>query len=200
MSVVDTDARADTAGEQTVTAAELKQWRGTDPSIRLLDVRTTAEFEAGHIPGAVNIPLPQLAGVCEPIRDGLHGRLVMICQGGPRARQAHQMLQEHGCRQAAVLEGGMNSWTSAGGDVQHGRPRWMLERQVRLVAGSLVVTGILGSLINPRARLLSAAIGAGLVFSAVTDSCAMGNVLSRLPYNKGSRHDIDQAVAVLTGR
>lgn len=62
------------------------------------------------------------------------------------------------------------------------------------------MTGILGSLINPRARLLSAAIGAGLVFSAVTDSCAMGNVLSRLPYNKGSRHDIDQAVAVLTGR
>jgi len=186
MSVVDTDAREDTAGGQTVTAAELTQWRGTDPSIRLLYVRTTAEFEAGHIPGAVNIPRPQLAGVCEPIRDGLHGRLV-ICQGGPRARQAHQMLQEHGCRQAAVLEGGMNSWTSAGGDVQHGRPCCMLERQVRLVAGSLVVTGILGSLINPRACLLSAAIGAGLVFSAVTDSCAMGNVLSRLPSSRSAR-------------
>ena len=73
MSVVDTDARADTASEQTVTAAELKQWRGTDPAIRLLDVRTTAEFEAGHIPGAVHIPLPQLVGVCEPS--------AMVCRG-----------------------------------------------------------------------------------------------------------------------
>ena len=66
-----------------------------------------------------------------------------------------------------------------------GRAAWALERQVRLVAGALVLTGILaGRYLSPKARFLAGGIGAGLTFSSLTDTCAMGSLLSRLPFNR----------------
>ena len=60
-----------------------------------------------------------------------------------------------------------------------------LERQVRFTAGSLVLTGVvLAVLIHPYFVWLSAFIGAGLVFAAVTDTCAMGMLLAKMPWNK----------------
>ncbi|WCO68777.1 DUF2892 domain-containing protein [Iamia majanohamensis] len=77
--------------------------------------------------------------------------------------------------------------------------RWDLERQVRLAAGSLVLAGIVGSLRYPRLRFLSGAVGAGLTFAAVSDTCAMGSLLSRLPYNRTAPScDVDRVVAELT--
>lgn len=183
---------------RSVDPTMLTQWRRDDPALRVLDVRTPGEFELAHIPGAVNIPLAQLRQVCPDVARRPSGRIVAICQTGPRAEQAERLLRENGCAQASVLEGGMSAWQASGGDVERGRPLWSLERQVRLAAGSLVVTGILGSLRYPALRFFSGAIGGGLVFAAVSNTCAMGNVLSRLPYNQRSRQDVDQAVAALT--
>ncbi len=60
-----------------------------------------------------------------------------------------------------------------------------LERQVRIAAGSLVLTGILfGWLVHPAFFGLSAFVGAGLVFAGVTDTCGMGMLLSKMPWNQ----------------
>jgi hypothetical protein len=71
--------------------------------------------------------------------------------------------------------------------VVKGKDRWDLERQVRLAAGSLVVLGLAGGkFISPRIRTLAGVIGAGLTFSAATNTCAMGRALSAMPWNKSA--------------
>ena len=77
--------------------------------------------------------------------------------------------------------------------------RWDLERQVRLVAGSIVLTSILGSIAAPKLKWLAAAIGGGLTFAALTNTCAMGMLLSKLPYNRGATCDAQTVVAQLVG-
>jgi len=69
-----------------------------------------------------------------------------------------------------------------------------MERQVRLVAGSIVLAGVAASFVWPRARLASGAVGGGLVFSALTNTCGMAALLARLPYNRGERADVERAV------
>ena len=60
-----------------------------------------------------------------------------------------------------------------------------LERQVRIAAGSMVVIGVIvGQLIHPYGIGLSALIGAGLVFSAVTNTCGMGMLITKMPWNR----------------
>ncbi|TXS60318.1 DUF2892 domain-containing protein, partial [Streptomyces sp. sk2.1] len=79
------------------------------------------------------------------------------------------------------------------------RATWPMERQVRLAAGSLVVAGLLAGARFPAARWISAGVGSGLVFSAVTNTCGMAAVLSRLPHNRAPRAatDLDATLAAL---
>jgi hypothetical protein len=91
-----------------------------------------------------------------------------------------------------VLKTGVPGFTAAGGQAVHGRPRWALERQVRLVAGGLVLAGVLGSRWAPKSVLLAAGIGAGLTASALTDTCTVGRLLSALPHDRGAQPDAQQ--------
>jgi hypothetical protein len=68
---------------------------------------------------------------------------------------------------------------------------------VRLVAGGLVLTGIVASVVFPPAKWLSGAIGGGLVAAALTDSCLMGRLLSKLPYNRGAGCDLPSVLREL---
>jgi rhodanese-related sulfurtransferase len=167
----------------------------------IIDVRTPAEFETVHIPGAVNVPLNLLEQHAEALASRLPEDVVLVCQSGVRAGQAKQRLAGAGAGTAKVLDGGIVAYTKAGGDVERGQARWALERQVRLVAGTLVLTGLAIGLRNPKVRFLSAGVGAGLTFSALTDTCAMGRALSALPYNKGPRDpQADEVLAQLPSR
>jgi hypothetical protein len=65
-----------------------------------------------------------------------------------------------------------------------------MERQVRLVAGSIVLSSIPGSIAAPKLKWLAAGIGGGLAAAAMTNTCAMGMLLSRLPYNRGATSTI----------
>lgn len=69
--------------------------------------------------------------------------------------------------------------------VNRGSQRWDLERQVRLAAGSVVLASVLGSVTVPKTTWLAAAAGGGLVFASLSNSCAVGRLLARLPYNRG---------------
>ena len=98
-----------------------------------------------------------------------------------------------------VLDGGMAAWIAAGQPVRDGKPRMSLERQVRIAAGALAATGgILGVFVNPLFAVLPALVGSGLVFSGVTDTCAMGTVLALLPHNRPASCDVPEMVRALT--
>ncbi|WP_017593904.1 rhodanese-like domain-containing protein [Nocardiopsis potens] len=156
----------------------------TDPDTLLVDVRTPAEYESARIPGAVNLPLQAVDAHLERIASRTGGRLVIVCQSGARALRFQERLAGAGAADTAVLTGGMNAWRAAGGPVVEGRRTWALERQVRLVAGGIVLASVLASVWWPPAVWVAGFIGAGLTFAAITDTCAMGMALAKLPYNR----------------
>ena len=173
--------------------------QGTD--VKLLDVRAPAEFEAAHIPGSYNVPLDQLPEHREELRDRLTGPAVLVCRSGARARQAEQLLREIDLPALHVLEGGMTAWEQAGLPVNRGRQRWSMERQVRGIAGGLVLTGVLGSAIAwPPLKWLAAFVGGGLLFSALTDTCGMAAVLARLPWNRAATSDVGTTLARMSDK
>jgi len=173
-----------------IDSATLRQLIESEPDLRVLDVRTGGEFETVHIPGSYNVPLDTLAEHARDLANVDHP-VVLICQSGGRATQAHEKLASQGKQALHILEGGMSSWQSAGGDVIHGdSSRWAMDRQVRGVAGALALTGILASIVFPRAKWLAGGVAGGLVFSAVSDTCAMGAMLAKLPYNQTNSCDI----------
>lgn len=160
---------------------------GPSPAPLVLDVRSAAEYDAIHIRGSYHVPLPTLAEHTEELAAHLVAGdpVVLVCQSGVRAEQARRHLAAVGLSHARVLAGGVPAYDAAGGAVVRGRRAWALERQVRLVAGALVVTGLTaGRFVSPKARLLAAGIGTGLTVSALTDTCAMGAALARLPWNR----------------
>lgn len=182
----------------TTSVAALRAGLAGDGGPALLDVRTPGEFASGHIDGAVNLPLDQVEAHLARIADHAAGPVVVICQAGGRATRAAEALSGAGLTDVTVLDGGMNAWSTAGAPVQSGRSaRWALERQVRLVAGGIVLTSILGSIKAPRLRFVAGGIGAGLVVAAVSDTCAMGAALMKLPYNRTPAGDVDGAIAQL---
>ncbi|MCF6391059.1 rhodanese-like domain-containing protein [Mycobacterium sp. MBM] len=153
---------------------------------RVLDVRTPGEFESAHIAGAYNVPLDLLREHRDEIIAHLDEDIVLVCRSGARATQAEETLRTAGLSNVHILDGGISAWEAKGFAVNRGAARWDLERQVRLVAGSIVLTSILGSIAAPKLKWLAAGIGAGLTFASVTNTCAMGMMLSKLPYNRGT--------------
>ena len=171
-----------------------------DPHTLLVDVRTPAEYENSHIPGSINLPLGRVDTHLERIVTEAGGRLVLVCQTGNRAEQCQNKLAAAGLTDTVVMNGGMNAWEAQEAPLVRGRKRWALERQVRLVAGGLALTSVLASLLWPPAVVVAGLIGAGLTFAAITDTCAMGMALTRLPYNQPRNEiDIEDSLARIGG-
>ncbi|MEU0151353.1 rhodanese-like domain-containing protein [Micromonospora fulviviridis] len=188
---------SETARPATLDAISLRELIDAGRAPRLLDVRTPAEFETSHIPGSYNVPLDLLKEHREELRDHLDEDVVLVCRSGARATQAGQALAGVGLPNLKVLDGGIMAWQTANAPIKEGTPRWDLERQVRLVAGSIVLAGVLGSVFVPQLKWVAGFIGAGLTFAAVTNTCAMGMMLGKLPYNRGASCDLDTIVGQL---
>ncbi|MEV0992978.1 rhodanese-like domain-containing protein [Streptomyces sp. NPDC049949] len=157
--------------------------------LTFVDVRTPAEFASGHLPDSVNIPLDRIARALPELRKAAEqGPLLVVCASGARSENAVATLASHGIG-ASSLTGGATAWAAEGHglDRPEGGPRavWAMERQVRFTAGSVVLLGLaLGLLVHPGFLSLSAAIAAGLVFSALSNTCGMAVVLGGLPFNQ----------------
>ena len=163
--------------------------------VRVLDVRTAGEFENRHIAGAYNVPLDQLAEHAPELRAVSGGLVVLVCQSGQRATRAEALLRQAGMPAVHVLEGGMTAWMQEGLPTRQTRARMSLERQVRIAAGAMVALASLAALtVSPLWAIVPAAIGSGLVFAGVTDTCAMGMLLARLPYNRAMSCDTESIV------
>jgi rhodanese-related sulfurtransferase len=152
---------------------------------QVVDVREFSEFNNERIGEARLMPLSNFEAHADEID---HTKPVyLMCRSGNRAKQAAEKLAKRGFTDIHVVAGGMAAWTGASLPVVRGESNvWSLERQARFAAGSIVLIGVLlGFLISPYLYFISALIGAGLIFSAITDWCGMAMVLARLPWNKG---------------
>jgi glyoxylase-like metal-dependent hydrolase (beta-lactamase superfamily II) len=169
-----------------ITAAEAVRRVAAGGAVSVLDVRTGVEFDGEHIAGSTHIPLDRLRERVADARSVPAPRL-LLCRGGPRAQLAAKTLGELGLGGLSVVEGGLDAFRQAGGPVVRGTARMSLERQVRIVAGGLIVLGVaLGFTVHAAAFALPAFVGCGLVFAGVTDWCGMGLLLAKMPWNRGS--------------
>lgn len=78
------------------------------PTLRWVDIRTPAEFAAGHIPGAIHAPLDQIEDWAAQV--GPHDHLLLYCQRGGRTVQAYHRLQSTLQGRVALLQGGYEAW------------------------------------------------------------------------------------------
>lgn len=173
---------------QSISATELSRKKQAGESIDLIDVRTPVEFREIHIEFARNQPLDRL----DPVklmeqRGPSEEPLYVMCRTGNRAKQAIEKFQAAGFENIVNVEGGMVQWEADGLSVVRGKKSISLERQVRIAAGSIVFVGaMLGYFVDPAWVFLSAFVGAGLVVAGVTDTCGMGMMLARMPWNQVS--------------
>lgn len=172
---------------QTITPQELAQLAESGRTVDVIDVRTPAEFREVHATIARNVPLDRLD--CDEVlatrQAPADEPLYVICRSGNRARQACEKFIKASCTNVVNVEGGTVAWESAGLPVARGKKTISLERQVRIAAGLLVLTGaLLAYFVNINFVWLSAFVGAGLTFAGITDTCGMAMVLARMPWNQ----------------
>lgn len=170
----------------TVTTKQLNDLIQSGARVELIDVRTPVEFREVHVTIARNVPLDQLnATALLSARAEAGQPLYVICKSGSRGRQACEKLLAAGGTNVFNVEGGTSACIEAGLPVLRGKKAMALERQVRIAAGSLVLTGaVLSQLIHPWWIGLSGFVGAGLIFAGITDTCGMGMLLARMPWNR----------------
>lgn len=171
-----------------IKAEELVKHENLD-KLCLVDVRTPAEVRGDALNGIIAMPLDNLdpAQLQQEIKHRHAGGqpIYLICQSGKRAEMAAEKLTGQLSQDLVVVEGGMKSLREAQGSGAQPDSVMSIERQVRLAAGSLVVAGVLaGYLLHPFAFALSGFVGAGLIYAAITDTCAMGLLMAKAPWNR----------------
>ncbi|NKB18809.1 MAG: rhodanese-like domain-containing protein [Pseudanabaena sp. CRU_2_10] len=170
---------------QEVNAEALKQWLDKD-SVTLVDVREPSEYADEHIPGAILFPLSRFDPANIPSNP--NKTLVLYCRSGKRSGQAAQKLLAAGFDEVIHLRCGLSDWKEKGLPLKIDKNAPIsLIRQVQIVAGSLVAIGtLLGAFVSPSFLILSGFVGAGLMFSGITDTCALGMMLAKMPWNQRS--------------
>ena len=169
---------------KTITPADLQKILAAQPSAPLIDVRTPVEFAEVHVSQARSVPLDELKpGSLQLPKDQ---PVYLLCRGGQRAAKAADKFAKEGFAQPVVVEGGTLAWIAANLPVTRGTTKVIsLERQVRIVAGAIVLTGVLlARCVNFNFIWLSGFVGAGLVFAGITDFCGMGLFLAKMPWNR----------------
>ncbi|NJN72195.1 MAG: rhodanese-like domain-containing protein [Limnothrix sp. RL_2_0] len=170
---------------QEIDAQTLKEWQEKE-NILLVDVREAVEYAGERIPGAILHPLSKFEP--QQIQPNEGQKLVLYCQSGNRSTQAAQQYLAAGLSSVSHLKGGIPSWKSAGFAVKKNKNAPIsLFRQVQILAGFLVFIGtVLGVMVSPNFLFLSGFVGAGLMFAGITNTCAMGMLLAKLPYNQNA--------------
>lgn len=162
---------------KTMTADQLTQWNG-----RIIDVRGPHEFAAERLPNAECVPLEDLPAAMQTWDR--HEPLLVLCKSGMRSRQACDELTRAGFTNVTMLMGGIKACRKAGQDVMVIRRTLPIIRQVLIVAGSLLLLGLLLSGWHPRFLLVTWFVTAGLLFAGLTGYCPMAKLLAVMPWNR----------------
>ena len=186
----------------TISPKQLHDAVQAGQAVELIDVRTPIEFREVHVTFARNVPLDQLdSAQFAAGRNGTSQPLYVICRSGSRGKLACEKLVMAGCANVIHVEGGTQAWDQAGLPVVRGQKSISLERQVRIAVGAIVVVGTaLGAFVSPYWLGLVAFFGAGQVYAAITETCAMGMLLARMPWNQVPQTMTDAATCASTSR
>jgi rhodanese-related sulfurtransferase len=171
----------------TISPSRLNELNNAGEKLELIDVRTPVEYRELHVEFARNVPLDQLnpSSVIAARSGTADQPLYVVCRSGGRSEQACDRFVQAGYTNVVNVEGGTLACEQAGLPLVRGAKAMSLERQVRIAAGSLVLTGvILAYFVHPYLIGISAFVGAGLVFAGITDTCGMGMILARMPWNQ----------------
>ncbi len=163
--------------------ARIQQQQG----VPLIDIRQPDEFRREHLPDALSLPLDDLLAGKRLSTEVAAQTVIFHCQSGMRTQKnVEALMQAAAPAQVLLLEGGLANWKRSGlptvQDKAQPRP---LMQQVQIVAGSLVLLGVvLGYLLNPAFFLLSGFVGAGLLFAGLSGWCGMALLLAKMPWNR----------------
>jgi rhodanese-related sulfurtransferase len=105
---------------EQIAVDELRDRRTEDRALLVLDVRRRGEYESGHVPGALFVPLDRLeaeAGALDPARP-----TAVVCAGGYRSSAASSLLRRRGFTRLANVVGGTAAWVAAGLPVEASAP------------------------------------------------------------------------------
>jgi len=155
----------------------------------LVDVRTPAEFREASIAGSTNLPLGDLKRWAHELAARAGDKPVaLVCRTGRRAQEAREKLASQAL-DLHVLEGGTVAWDRQGLPLQRepGASAMSIERQVRIAAGALTLASVgLGLFVHTSFLGLAAFVGAGQVFAGLSDTCGMGLLLAKMPWNRAT--------------
>jgi glyoxylase-like metal-dependent hydrolase (beta-lactamase superfamily II) len=181
-AIIDINRRGTAAEIEAVDAAEVKH-RLDSGQWKLLDVRRVDEYQAVRIEPSLNIPIDTLAGQAERLKGA--SQWIVSCRSGARAAQAAELLLSLGMQNICIAKESLNGWLKNGYPVVKENVPISLERQVRMIAGSFaLIGGLLGLLVSRWFLIIPIFVGSGLLFAGLTDSCMMGLLLMKLPYNR----------------
>jgi rhodanese-related sulfurtransferase len=161
--------------------------------VRLIDVRTPAEFRMVHAKWAISIPLDRLDPVV--VSNGCNEPVYVICRGGSRGQTAcEKLLAANPTVRVVNVEGGTLAWQAQGLPVVRARKRVPLERRVRVASGLLVIISILLAIFVHKGLLgIAGIVGAGLVLVGMTNWCGLGRVLGQMPWHRsGESSDVTE--------
>lgn len=159
------------------TAADLVKGGAT-----LIDIRGLDEHKRERIAGAAHHPQP--SSTSSPVSGNA---LIFHCKSGIRTRMSAPILgQVAAGRPWYVLEGGIDAWKRSGMPVIRDTFQPIeLQRQVMIVAGSLILLGaLLAAFASPYFIVLPLFIGAGLTFAGISGFCGMARLLMLAPWNR----------------
>lgn len=172
---------------QVISPAELAAL-GKQRPIRLIDVRTPAEFAQFHAEGATNVPLEQIeAGLINGDET-----TYLICRAGSRGHKACEMLLALNPQARVVnVEGGTLAWQAAGLPTIRAPKRFSFERRGRRIALLLIVISILLSIFVHRGLLgIAGLVAAGIVIAGMTDAFGMGLIIGKMPWYRRKPEDV----------
>jgi len=177
---------------EAISPAALAELNKQKP-IKLIDVRMPMEFQAVHAKGATNIPLDRFDPTA--VLNGAEDAIFVICRAGSRGQKAcEKLIASNPSVRVVNVDGGTLAWEAAGLPVVRGRKSMSLERQVRIVAGSLIILSFVLAIFVHRGLLgIAALMGAGLVIAGMSDWCGMGMLLGKMPWNRERKAECGNA-------
>ncbi len=164
--------------------------RMQDEGAILVDIRQADEFQREHIPNARLFPLAERTTTPQQSVFPGDRTVIFYCLSGLRCQQyAEQLSALAPPTGAFVLDGGIKAWKNETLPVKQDRTQPLpIMRQVQIITGSLSVLGVgLGYALHPGYFILSAAIGAGLMFAGISGFCGLAKILMLMPWKKTRR-------------
>ncbi len=167
---------------KSIHSDQLKE-ASTRNSLCMLDVRDPEEYQRGHIPGAMLIPLDSLEKRIDELPKNV--RICVYCRTGNRSQQAIQRLQSLGFNNLLNLSGGLLAYKKSGGELKVLRSVLPIMQQVQIIVGLLAfLSAVLAWLFSPFFLIITGLLGIGLFISGITGFCGMAQLLGKMPWNK----------------